>query len=299
MRIATSPWVLLLFLLGGCATLPAKAPGEILQPGIYRVSDGLRTSSVDFFDLLQEEKIVYVGETHDNDTHHKIQAQILEGLMRRAPGRVALGMEMFQRPFQRHLDDFVNGKIDEGKMLELTEYEDRWGFDFSFYRPLLRMVVSQGSCVLALNASKELTKRVREVGFDGLDEAEAAMVPPSALQRNDRHFKMFSDAMGGSHAELKGEKLERFYRVQVVWDAVMADSAIRGTAARPQIEILVVVAGVFHVKDGLGVPRHVESLGGPTGVVVIPMESDSTKPIYKDEVVGSGVGDFVWISAPD
>jgi uncharacterized iron-regulated protein len=266
-----------------------------MEPGIYRVSDGAQTSPAELFGLLEESSLVYIGESHDNEVHHEIQAEILEGLMRRAPGRVALGMEMFQRPYQKHLDAFIAGDIDESKMLELTDYEKRWGFDFAFYRPLMQMAASQGSAVLALNASRELTKRVKEVGFDGLNEAEAAMIPPSVLERDERHFKMFADVMSSAHAELKGAQLERFYRVQVVWDGVMADSVVRGLEARPSIEVMVVIAGAFHVKERLGIPRHVEALGGPAGVVVIPMETSADAPILKGDVVGSGVGDFVWI----
>ena len=283
--------------LSACATTPAvvEPVGTVLAPGIYRVSDGARISPQELFDALDDARTVYIGETHDNAVHHQIQAQVLEGLMRRAPGRVALGMEMFQRPYQRHLDAYVSGEIDEAQMLEKTEYGDRWGFDFGLYRPLTSLVRSQGAPILALNASSELTKKIKEEGFEGLNEAEQALVPETVGAENPEHLEMFKEAMGGAHGGMGAEKLESFYRVQVTWDAVMGESVVRGMKARPEIAHVVVIAGMFHVRDGLGIPFHVEKLGGGKGLIVIPIEQDEGDPVYAEEVMGSGVGDYVWV----
>ena len=60
-------------------------------------------------------------------------------------------MEMFQQPFQRYLDEYVAGSIDEQTMLRATEYYRRWRMDFRHYAPILRYAREHGLPVIALN----------------------------------------------------------------------------------------------------------------------------------------------------
>jgi hypothetical protein len=71
-------------------------------------------------------KIIYVGEHHDKHSHHMVQLQVIKALYQKN-GKVAVGLEMFQRPFQKVVDDYVEGTIDERTFLEKTEYFKRWG----------------------------------------------------------------------------------------------------------------------------------------------------------------------------
>ena len=50
--------------------------------------------------------------------------------------RLAIGLEMFQRPFQPHLDDYVAGRIGIDELLARTEYFDRWRYDARLYAPI-------------------------------------------------------------------------------------------------------------------------------------------------------------------
>ena len=63
-------------------------------------------------------------------------------------------MEMFQRPFQKVLDDYIGGKIDEAEFLKGTEYFKRWGFDYQLYRPILLFARSEKIPVVALKSSR-------------------------------------------------------------------------------------------------------------------------------------------------
>ncbi len=283
-------------MLSACATAPQviEPTGTPLEPGIYRVEGGQRLDKADFFDALSGSRLIYIGESHDNATHHRIQAEILEGLARRSPGRVALGMEMFQRPFQPALDAFVAGKLDEAGLLSASEYTTRWGHDFAFYRPLLELMRLQGSPVLALNAPGELTKRLSKEGLEGLDEAERAMLLESFGADNPAHRAMIQEALGSSHGGMDEATFARFYRVQVAWDAVMGATAADFLASRPDIAHVVVVAGMFHVQRGLGIAFHAQRRGAEGGVIVIPIALGD-EAVFAEDVVGSGVGDFVWV----
>ena len=58
---------------------------------------------------IATKKIIYVGETHDRFSHHLVELEVIKALHRQ--GRtIAIGMEMFQRPAQRALDDYIAGR---------------------------------------------------------------------------------------------------------------------------------------------------------------------------------------------
>src|SRR5206468_7729997 len=74
---------------------------------------------------LAQKKIVYVGEEHDKFSHHQVQLEVLRGLYQQTP-KLAVGMEMFQRPFQKALDDYIAGAIRSEERRVGKECRSRW-----------------------------------------------------------------------------------------------------------------------------------------------------------------------------
>lgn len=312
--------VLALALLGwtvGCTTAggagtgdpvnPAKVEGPkddkpkqpALKAGIYRVSDGAEVSFQDMIGDLEKRRVVFVGESHDNVAHHDLQRRVLEGLARRNPGRVALGMEMFQRPFQGALDAYTRQELDEAAMLEKAEYGTRWGFDFGFYRPMVELMRLQGSRVLALNAPKELTGRISKVGFEGLEPAERQKLPPVVEEKSAEHYQMVRAAFDSFHSGMTDETFQKFYEAQVTWDATMAEGVVEFLEANPQTTHVVVVAGMFHVQYALGIPLRLKLLDERLSYgIVIPVEQAADAPIKLEDYVGSQMGDYLWVVGP-
>src|SRR5690606_19169315 len=124
--------------------------------------DGKNLTWGAFLDRLAEVELVCIGETHNSEMHHRVQLQVVKGLFA-LDHRLGVGMEMFQRPYQSHLDDFLAGRIGEKEMLEKTEYAKRWGYDWDLYRPIVDFCKRNDIPVAALNAPRELTRRVSEV----------------------------------------------------------------------------------------------------------------------------------------
>ncbi len=116
---------------------------------------------------VRTKQVLYVGERHDQPLDHNVQYSILRHLHREEPS-LAIGMEMFQTPYQQPLDEWRAGRIDETVLRRETEYDKRWGFDFSMYRPILEYARSNGIEVVALNAPRELAYAVAKDGVDGL-----------------------------------------------------------------------------------------------------------------------------------
>jgi uncharacterized iron-regulated protein len=238
-----------------------------------------------FWDQLGAARVVCVGEEHPNPHHHWVQLEVVRHLVKRWP-RLALGMEMFQRPFQGVLDDYAAHRIDETALRSRSGWEERWGYDFGLYRSIITTAVDAHGELLALNAAKELTKKVVHHGLESLAPDERAQLP-AELDINDKAHRAWFDAlmedMGGTsaHSQKKPEKsdkpdkddkdakdakdakpdaapempsAERVYLVQVIWDETMADTAAKWLGAHAG-ERVVILAGNGHCHDSAIVNR--------------------------------------------
>ncbi len=119
MRFAAAVTILA---LASCATAPTEKASEARA-----VEEAVAASGLVFF-----------GEAHDDRAQHEYEGYLLATLYDSETAQggarpLLLGMEMFQRPFQGPLDDYVAGRIDEREMLRRTEYFSRWSFDYTFY----------------------------------------------------------------------------------------------------------------------------------------------------------------------
>ena len=231
---------------------------------ILRASGGAEITPDAFFEELAAADSVCLGESHKNPHHHWAQLRMFEELVNRLEAsKMALGMEMFQRPFQGVLNDYGAGKIDERAMLTRTDWANRWGYDFALYRPLMALAVKQEIPILALNISTEFKEKIKRVGIEGLTEKERARAPEVNVDDPD-HKAWFDDLMGGgAHSSSHGgghasqeddEKARRFYFVQVLWDETMAETASSWLTAEAGRR-MVVIAGSGHCHESAVVRR--------------------------------------------
>ncbi len=186
-----------------CGTRPAVATAPTSPRGIeaaglpYAILDahtGRQVDEGEFWTRAANAQVVCLGEEHKNPHHHWAQLRALEELLKQpswtAPG---LGMEMFQRPFQGVLDDYAAGRIDDSTLKSRTSWDDRWSYDFGFYRPQMQRVVVAKGALLALNAARELTKKVVRQGLESLTIEEKAMVPE--LNLTDAEHRAWFDGV--------------------------------------------------------------------------------------------------------
>ncbi|MGB5546136.1 MAG: ChaN family lipoprotein [Polyangiales bacterium] len=231
-----------------------------------------------FFAALRTKAVVYVGERHDQAVDHAAQYAILRQL-HQDESSIAVGMEMFQVPFQEPLDEWSAGRIDEAVLCRDTEYDKRWGFDFSMYRPLLEYARNRGIEVVALNASKELAYAVAKDGIDRLSPELASDLPELDLD-DEAHRALFDAEFDvGEHAV--GDGIDRYYQAQVVWDETMGSRVAETLGRDGGPAKMIVLAGRVHVKRGLGVPERAAKRGAAPYAVVLPVTEKELKAELK------------------
>ena len=274
---------------GAAVERPRAAKGGIEAAALpYQIIDARTGKSVDapaFWTRLAGARAVCVGEEHRNPHHHWMQLQVVRELVKRMPrgARLALAMEMFQRPFQGVLDDYAARRIDAAALRSRTGYQERWGYEYGFYGPTIDAAVGAGARLLAANAAKELTKKVSHHGLESLSPDEKAQVPELKLDDpvHRSWFDTLMEDMGGSaahgqrsearagdgdktaapekspHADGTGGGMpsaDRIYTVQVIWDETMADTSAKWLAANPGGH-LILLAGNGHCHDSAIIGR--------------------------------------------
>jgi len=290
----------------------------------YQIIDARTGRAVEteaFWSKAAAARAICVGEDHPNPHHHWVQLEAVKQLGHRLGGaKLALGMEMVQRPFQGVLDDFAGKHIDEAAMRSRVGWSDRWGYDYVLYGPTIVAAVGEGAQLLALNASDELRKKISHHGLESLTPDERAQVPE--LKLDDAQHRAWFDAlmegMGGSTAHaVKSEDTpnphdkqdkadkdkqpempkghpempspERIYTVQVLWDETMADTAAKWLKANPTGH-LIILAGNGHCHDSAMVNR-IKRRGIAQTISIRPVLDDGEGGVA--EVLAKPINDYV------
>ncbi|RMF85477.1 MAG: PDZ domain-containing protein [Nitrospinota bacterium] len=217
---------------------------------------------------IEDQKIVYVGEVHDNFAHHAVQLAVIKSLYAREK-KLAIGMEMFQRPFQPAIDAYIAGAISEREFLQQTEYFSRWGFDFRLYKPILDFAHAERIPVVALNVRKEIVKKISNQGLESLSEAERAELP-AEMDFSDNTYRERLYQVYQRHREFQEEEkpFTHFYQSQIAWDESMAQAIADFLAQHPDYQ-MVVLAGNGHLVYGSGIPQRVFRRTGYPYVVIL------------------------------
>jgi len=238
---------------------------ELVKPPVAVEISTLETFA-EMMERAADKKIIYVGENHDRFSHHVIELEVIKDLNRRGK-KIAVGMEMFQRPFQKAVDDYIEGRIDERELLKKTQYFKRWGLDYNLYRPILELARSERIPLVALNISQEIVDKVFKGGLDSLSEEEKKRVP-SRMDFSDVAYEKRLKKIFQQHEDFGAGNFNFFYQAQILWDETMSESVDEFLKVHPTDQ-MVVLAGNGHLAYGSGIPKRTARRNGYDHVIIL------------------------------
>lgn len=255
---------------------------------------------VDLIKSSADNRIVLLGEHHDNMEHHRWQLQMIIGLYTLNPEMV-LGFEMFPRQSQPVLDKWVAGELTEEAFLKQANWEEYWSFDAQLYLPLFHFARMNRIPMYALNVDRSLIREVGKQGWGNLsDERKEGVSAPAPASEGYRQllatvFMQHGDNHNDGTAEERVEKamampgFSRFVESQQVWDRAMAEAIANGVTKNPGSQF-VAVLGSGHMMYHFGVPEQLADLGMPRPAVLIPwdpeFECEYIQKNFADAVIG-------------
>jgi len=207
---------------------------------------------------IVKSRVVFVGEKHTQFSSHLNQLKIIKAMYKKNR-HLAIGMEMFQKPFQKYLDEFIIGKITEKEMLKKTEYFKRWKYDYELYRPIIIFAKEKRIPIIALNIDRDITKKVVNNGLDALSKKQRSQVADSINFANTK-YKQQLKSIYGMHQSKSFKNFEEFYHAQLIWDETMATNIVDYLQKNPKNN-MAVLAGNGHIMYGYGIPSRIDRRG--------------------------------------
>ena len=233
--------------LAACAAAPGAAPDAALQGRVWDTRSRRFIAPQQARSLLAGAQVALLGETHDNPVHHGIQRSILERMVR-SGRRPALAMEQIDTEWQHDVDLAIS----QGATAQSIEKAGRVsrGWSWPLYAPLVTLAIESGLPVVALNVSRERTRRIIAQGLDALGSGETRRLALDRTWNPERSTLLRREIVEG-HCGEDSPIIDKLVDVQRAKDAVMADRILahagRGVAA---------ILGRGHARRDLDVPLY-------------------------------------------
>lgn len=267
---------------------PALADAVAVRDG----RTGERLELDELYARLAEADVVFLGETHLDETTHRFELATFAALAARRE-RVVLAMEMFERDVQPALDQYLAGTLDESGFLAKSR---PWSNYRTGYRRLVEHAKSIGAPVIASNFPTPLRGRIMSEGLAALDKLppeERVFAPKEFFAHRPEYWRRVDNAIRG-HAGMMGPAPAaddpRLDDTQSLWDNSMGESCALALARHPGALVLHVNGG-FHSEYWDGTVRQL-LLRKPAAKVLTVAIDPSTNP-STESVGGAPRADFV------
>lgn len=288
---------------------------------VYR-GDGTPAQLAEVITAAAAQSVVFLGESHDDATAHKLQNEIFRKLVELRAGKPgALALEMFERDVQVVLDEYLGGLITEDQFLAASRPWRNYRQD---YKPLVEFAKEKKLPVIAANAPRRYVSRVGRDGqaalagfsaqakawFAPLPYAEAAPAYAAKFLKLMEEMRQEAEKEAAKEAAKKTAEDKpappkpqqpqrdprRSLESQSLWDATMAHSVARYLDQEPAAQV-VHLNGSFHSAGGMGILDHLRRYRAGTSTLVVTMVSEKSFPNF-DEAEMKGLGDFVIVTDP-
>ena len=259
---------------GAAAAQDRPLPALAEAVDVWDSASGRELPLDGLLDRLAEADVVFLGETHLDDTTHRVEAAVLEGLLERRDGRVVLSLEMFERDVQPVVDDYLAGRIDEAAFLAASRPWSNYATD---YRPLIETARAHRIPVIAANAPASIRRRVSAGGreaLDGLAPEERSLLPDQILPAAASYWERVDRATRGHMGFASQTDEQRLWAGQNLWDNSMGDACARALVVHPGFAVLHVVGG-FHVMYRDGTVAQFERRAPDAHAVVVEVLTSS------------------------
>ena len=190
-------------------------------------------------------------------------------------------MEMFKKPYQAFIDDYLADRINERTFLEKTRYFSEWGYDYNLYKSIVDFLKANYIPMIALNLEARITKQVARDGIGSLKDADRQQLPGSLDFSNSRYTEDLRRVFDVHQDPDTLQDFNKFLQAQILWDETMAARAQSYVRNHPD-RMLIVLAGNGHLRYRYGIPDRLFRRVPIPSVVIL-----------QDEELEDGIADYV------
>ncbi len=257
------------YLAVGCAyNKPEPIPPHPLTGKILRTTDQQVLSSAELFDDIMKADIIYLGERHDDVTHHEGQLEIIKHITEQGR-KPAIGFETFsveQTSILMNYSEIKNSShlISEQftpndwlkEKLHIKKEKDK---TWEYYGAIINYGFEHQLPLFGIDLNKAIRHRITKKGIEGLSSVEKQLLNLSKLpEENYRQF-MHEQFKKGHCGWGKPRYLNKLYDNWLARNDGMAE-AITAMADSHKDGPVVVIVGTGHTQFNKGVYDRVKLL---------------------------------------
>jgi len=208
---------------------------------------------------LAQADVVLFGEQHNDPIAHWLELQVAKDLASlKGPGKMVLGLEMFERDVQPLVAGYAAGTVPDSAFERQSRPWPNYATD---YRPLLQFARQAHVAVVGTNAPRRYAQQVARGSLTALDKLPAAeksyLVPlPLKVDFDLPGYKNMAAMFGGS-SSAHGGGARNVIEAQALKDATMAHT-IRTSLALGQT--LLHLNGSYHSDHHDGIVAYLRAL---------------------------------------
>ena len=243
----------------------------VIHYKIYDTKHQKEISTDDIIGNMDKADVLFFGEEHNDSTGHTLEFTLLNQLVAKYPGKVALSMEMFETDCQNVLNEYLAGLIREKNFIT----EARAWPNYKDYRLMIELTKTEHISVIAANAPARYVNMVNRMGLNSLQKLNdigRSWLPPLPIDTaTGVYYDKFTEIMGG-HNAMGGMQM---YQAQNLWDAAMGWSIARFLKNHPGYKIFQINGG-FHSEEKLGAAAQLMKYLPKTRILNIACFSDGS-----------------------
>ncbi|MGQ0456170.1 MAG: ChaN family lipoprotein [Hyphomicrobium sp.] len=222
---------------------------------------------------MQRQGVVFFGEVHDNNLHHRLRAMAVTEIGSDNPslGNAAIVFEQVRADQQLGLDAFAKFDADDARVGTVADLKrfldwDKSGWSKDGYDPLLQAALDARLPIYPGDVIREAIKKVAKQGEAALPAEERTRLKldvPLGPKLDDASLTEIEESHCGMlpKTALGGMAFAQRYR-----DANLADVALKAAEKHGSA---IVIAGNGHVRTDRGVPWYIRQRAPDKKVVSV------------------------------
>jgi len=209
---------------------------------------------------LVQADVVLFGEQHNDPIAHWLELQVAKDLAQaKGPGKLVLGLEMFERDVQPLVASYAAGTLADSAFERQSRPWPNYATD---YRPLLQFARNQHIAVVGTNAPRRYAQQVARgslTALDALPANEKSYLAPLPLKVDFElpGYKKMADMFGDATAHGGGGG-RTIIQAQALKDATMAYTIRRSLGPG---QTLLHLNGAYHSDNHDGIVAYLRADG--------------------------------------
>ena len=270
------------FLLSGCTGNIKTAMQPEDQFAGEKILNTATGKQLDYQQLLQElsqADYILLGENHDNPWHHERQLSLVSDLVKRGWLK-QLSMEMMTPGQQSGANNIVAERSqDVDKIKKALNWSERW--EWKFYGPIVSFVVAEGIPLRSANLERDALMAIYRQTYvvrlpDVLDK-------PALELTRERIVK--------SHCgNIPEDRIDSMVMIQRARDDEMATSLLHAPTGS------LLLAGNWHVRNDLGVPRYLMKAKPEKKVITLSFVEQDEETEFAESLISTEPYNVLWIT---